>query len=80
MIALAARILDLPEPEPLPPLRATARMSSPAAAAHAVVVMRLIARPATSAQTGAFCRANYYDRENLPCCQGEEAWCPREPS
>ena len=55
MIALAARILDLPEPEPLPPLRATARMSSPAAAAQAVVVMRLIARPATSAQTGASC-------------------------
>ena len=41
MIALAARILDLPEPElPLPPLRATARMSRPAAAAQAVVVMR----------------------------------------
>ena len=47
MTALAARILDLPEPElPLPPLRATARMSRPAAAAQAVVVMPdFIARP-----------------------------------
>jgi hypothetical protein len=53
MIALAARIWDLPEPElPLPPTRTTARMSSPAAAAAAVVVMcDFIARPATSAQT-----------------------------
>jgi hypothetical protein len=47
MIARAARILDLPEPElPLPPLRATARMSRPAAAAQAVAAMRdFMARP-----------------------------------
>ena len=46
MIARAARILDLPEPElPLPPLKATARMSRPAAAAQAVAAMRdLMAR------------------------------------
>ena len=51
MIALAARILDLPEPEPLPPLRATARMSRPAAAAQAVVVMRdfILAAASTAA-------------------------------
>ena len=41
MIARAARILDLPEPElRLPPLKATARMSRPAAAAQAVAAMR----------------------------------------
>ena len=50
MIARAARILDLPEPElPLPPLRATARMSRPAAAAQAVAAMRdFMARPGAS--------------------------------
>ena len=41
MIARAARILDLPGPElPLPPLKATARIQRPAAAAHAVAAMR----------------------------------------
>ena len=41
MIARAARILDLPEPElPLPPLKATARIQRPAAAAQAVAAMR----------------------------------------
>ena len=46
MIARAARILDLPEPElPLPPLKATARISRPAAAAQTVAAMRdLMAR------------------------------------
>ena len=58
MTALAARILDLPEPElPLPPLRATARMSRPAAAAQAVVVMPdFIARPGETVGGGHFQR------------------------
>ena len=84
MIALAARILDLPEPEPLPPLRATARMSRPAAAAQAVVVMPdFIARPgetggghfqrtARPAETGARAGAkNNYCRT----CRGGEGVC-----